>query len=74
VGSEGLKEYAVVGGPVNVAARVEGLTREYQTDILLTEDLKQTLDPRFALRRVASAELRGIARPLTVFAVEGVEP
>ncbi len=71
VGSPERKDFAVVGGPVNVAARVQGLTRRYETDALLTEDLQRTLDPRFLLRRFPPAELRGISRPVPVFAVDG---
>lgn len=73
VGSEELKEFAVVGGPVNVAARVQDLTRTHGVDILLTEAVRKTLDPRFALRPLPAAELRGIAQPVSVFAAERFE-
>jgi len=73
VGSEELKEFAVVGGTVNVAARVQDLTRVHGVDILLTEAVQKTVDPRFALRALPAAELRGIAHPVTIFAAEGFE-
>jgi len=73
VGSEQLKEFAVVGGTVNVAARVQDLTRVHCVDILLTEAVRKTLDPRFALRPLPAAELRGIAQPVTIFAAEHFE-
>jgi adenylate cyclase len=73
VGSEELKEYTVVGGTVNVAARVQGLTRVHDVDILLTAEVRETLDPRFALRSLPPAELRGIAEPVTVYAAERFE-
>jgi class 3 adenylate cyclase len=73
VGSEELKEFAVVGGPVNVAARVQDLTRVHGVDILLTEAVRKSLDPRFALRPLPAAELRGIAQPVSVFAAERFE-
>jgi adenylate cyclase len=49
VGSEGKKEFAIVGRVVNVAARVQAATREHGTDILITDDLAQTIDRRFVL-------------------------
>ena len=39
----------------------------------LTEELRETLDPRFALRPLPPAELRGIAKPVAVFAAERFE-
>jgi adenylate cyclase len=70
VGSEELKEFAIVGRTVNVAARVQDLTRVHGVDVLLTEEVRETLDPRFALRPLPPAELRGIAKPVPVFAAE----
>jgi adenylate cyclase len=37
VGSAELKEFAVIGRTVNVAARAQDLTRGFSTDIILTE-------------------------------------
>lgn len=72
VGSSDLKEFTVVGGPVNVAARVQDLTRSLDADILLTETVKHRLDPRFATRALTAATLRGIAEPVPIFAADGL--
>ena len=74
VGSKDLIQYALVGSTINVAARVQDLTRLHDVDILVTRDLRETLDPRFDLRELPPAELRGVAQPVVIFAVEGVEP
>ena len=71
VGSKDLIQYALVGSTINVAARVQDLTRLHDVDILVTGDLRQTLDPRFGLRELPPAELRGVAQPVVIFAVEG---
>ena len=71
VGSKDLIQYALVGSTINVAARVQDLTRLHDVDILVTRDLRETLDPRFALRELPPAELRGVAQPVVIFAVEG---
>ena len=47
------------------------LTREHDADILLTEDVKSALDPRFRLRELAPATLKGIAEPVRIWAAEG---
>jgi adenylate cyclase len=54
---------------VNVAARVQALTREHDVDVLITPAVKQALDPRFALRPLPARELKGIAEPVATFAL-----
>jgi adenylate cyclase len=71
VGSKELSTFSVVGSTVNVAARVQGLTRAHGVDILLTRPVRDALDPRFALREMPADELRGIAGKVTTFALEG---
>jgi adenylate cyclase len=73
VGSRDLMQYAFVGRTVNVAARVQDLTRSHKVGILLTEEVREKLDPRFALRRLPPAEVRGVAEPVAIFAVEGLK-
>lgn len=69
VGSRQLKEFAFVGRTVNVAARVQDLTRIHDADIITTEDLKNTLDPRFKLSALPEAMVKGVDRPLSIFAL-----
>lgn len=71
VGSRERMEYAFVGRTVNLAARVQALTRTHQVDILLTEALREGLDPRFALRPMPAESVKGIAEPVVTYAVEG---
>jgi len=60
-----------VGPTVNLAARVQDLTRVHGVDILLTRPVRDALDPRFALRELPAEELRGVAAKVTTFALEG---
>jgi len=73
VGSQDLIQYAFVGRTINVAARIQDLTRNHDADILVTRELQETLDPRFRLRELPPAEVRGIAEPVGIFAVDGME-
>ena len=70
VGSRELMQFAFVGRIVNVAARVQDLTRTCDADILVTEAVQRTLDPRFVLRPMAAASLRGIEEPVATYSVE----
>jgi adenylate cyclase len=73
VGSRDLMQYALVGGTINVAARVQTLTREHDIDILLTEQVRARLAPRFTLRPLPPAQLKGLAHPVSTYALEGLE-
>jgi class 3 adenylate cyclase len=53
---------------VNLAARVQTLTRQYEVDILVTSSVRDHLDPRFRLRELPATEVRGIAEPVAIYA------
>lgn len=73
IGTAGLVEYGVVGRTVNVASRVERLTRVHDADILVTDAVRSALDDRFRLRGMPAVEVKGIPEPLVTFAVEGCD-
>jgi class 3 adenylate cyclase len=61
----------VIGSTVNVAARVQQLTRLYDVDILVTADVANALDARFVLRALPPAHVKGVSTLLSTFAIEG---
>jgi len=69
VGSRERMEYDFVGRTVNVAARVQTLTRIHQADILVTEALRAELDARFVLTPMPPEMVKGIADPVLTYAV-----
>jgi class 3 adenylate cyclase len=74
IGSRERMEYGFVGRTVNVAARVQTLTRTHQVDILVTEALRAELDSRFVLDAMPAEVVKGIADPLVTYAVREVKP
>jgi class 3 adenylate cyclase len=70
VGSRDLMQFAFVGRIVNLAARVQDLTRIYDGDILATRAVREALDPRFSLRSMPLAEVRGVEKPVETWAVD----
>ncbi len=71
IGTAGLLEYGVIGRTVNLAARVEKLTRVHGADILVTGAIREGLDPRVRLRVMPAVAVKGIPTPLVTYAVDG---
>jgi adenylate cyclase len=74
VGSRQRREFAFVGRTVNVAARVQDLTRTLGAEIIVTEAVRQSLDPAFELRPLPETMAKGLADPLELHAVLGRNP
>lgn len=69
IGSRERREYAFVGRTVNLAARVQALTRLHGVDILLTEEVRDSLEPRFALREMPPADVKGFKDKVRTYAL-----
>ncbi len=69
VGSNERMEYAFVGRTVNLAARVESLTRLHKVDILITQAVREKIDPEVELKPMPATEVKGIEEPVITFAV-----
>ncbi|HZB93162.1 MAG TPA: adenylate/guanylate cyclase domain-containing protein [Stellaceae bacterium] len=71
VGSRERREYAFIGRAVNLAARVQALTRVHRTDILVTDALRAELDASFVLEPMPAEPVKGFAEPVITYAVRG---
>ena len=69
-GSDELMEFTVIGNTVNLASRVEHLTRRHGVGVLVTPEVRQVIDSRFALRELPAAVVPGISEPVITYAVE----
>ncbi len=69
VGSDELLEFTVMGDVVNVASRIEALTRELDADILVTDDVRSRLNNRFVTSAMPPARIRGKTDPILTWTV-----
>jgi adenylate cyclase len=61
----------VIGDAVNLASRLEALTRVYGVDILLGEAVSELVRDDFYLRAVARAQVKGKTKPVDICTLVG---
>jgi class 3 adenylate cyclase len=66
IGPDERVEYGVVGEPVNLAARVESLTKDVAATILVSGEIAARIGAEFQLGRMESLRVKGKTEPVQV--------
>lgn len=71
VGSSDRMNYTALGATINLAARLEGLNKNYGTQILASADVKARVGSRFAFRSVDEIRPKGFAEAVAIYELCG---
>jgi adenylate cyclase len=67
IGSADRMNYTALGATINLAARLEGLNKNYGTSILVSEALKERAEPAFVFRSVDRIKPKGFVEAFTIY-------
>lgn len=67
MGASHRQEYTAIGSTVNLAARLEQLTKDYDFDIIVSEETQKAAGNTVPLRDAGTATVKGVAEPLRIF-------
>ncbi|MEH0018666.1 MAG: adenylate/guanylate cyclase domain-containing protein [Desulfobacter sp.] len=71
IGSTYRSAYSLIGDTVNMASRIQGLTKAFKTDILVSEAVRKRLKGQYAFAPMPEVAVKGKPDPVRVYSLAG---
>lgn len=72
IGSYRKMDYTVIGDTVNVASRLEGLTKQTRFDLIIDRATRDLVGSRLKVRKLKVNRVRGRTQPMEIFLVDSL--
>lgn len=69
VGAHDRMDFTSIGDNVNIAARLEGANKAYQTKSLITESVYDKVKTRFVCRQIDFMTVKGKSKPINIYEI-----